>query len=220
VTRPISLVVFDCDGVLVDSERISLRELAESIRAVGLPISDAEVTTAFKGETLAGVTSGVERRLGRQLPTGWLDEFQARRVDAFRAELRAVPGARALVEAVTDEGLDSCVASQAGVAKMHLTLGLTGLRPLFADDRLFSSDMVPRGKPAPDLFLHAADSLGHRPESCVVIEDSVLGVVAARAAGMRAIAYAADGDPRALSDAGADLVYDLGEIPAILGLSA
>jgi HAD superfamily hydrolase (TIGR01509 family) len=220
VTSPVSLVVFDCDGVLVDSESISSRELAVSIRAAGLPISDAEVKAAFKGETLASVTSFVEQRLGRQLPATWLDEFQARRADAFRTELRAVPGARALVEAVMGEGIGVCVASQAALVKMELTLGLTGLRPLFSDDQLFSADMVPRGKPAPDLFLHAAARLGHGAESCVVIEDSVLGVIAARAAGMRAIAYAADGDSGALSDAGGELVHDLGEIAAILGLGA
>jgi HAD superfamily hydrolase (TIGR01509 family) len=218
--QQITLVIFDCDGVLVDTETISSREMAVSIRRAGLQMDYEEVKATFKGESLANVAAAVEQRLGRALAAGWLDEFQARRAEAFRAGLRPVAGAQAVVEAVIEAGLDACVASQASLAKMHLTLGLTRLRSLFDDERLFSSDMVPRGKPAPDLFLHAAASLGHQPESCVVIEDGVAGVRAARAAGMRVIGYAADSDPAALLNAGAEIVHDMGEVPSLLGVEA
>jgi HAD superfamily hydrolase (TIGR01509 family) len=217
---PVSLVIFDCDGVLVDTESISSQEMARSIREAGLPISYEEVKATFKGESLVNMAVEVERRLGRALPDGWLNEFQARRAEAFKAGLRAVPGARAVVEAVFAAGLDACVASQASLAKMHLTLGLTQLRAFFSDDRLFSSHMVRYGKPAPDLFLHAAATMGHAPAACLVIEDGVSGVRAARAAGMRVIGYAADSDPDTLLNAGGELVYDMSEVAPIIGMAA
>jgi HAD superfamily hydrolase (TIGR01509 family) len=210
---PVSLVIFDCDGVLVDSEGISSRELARSIGEVGLAMSWEEVKATFKGRSLADIAAAVERRIGRALPRGWLGEFERRRAAAFRDGLRAVPGADAAVRAVQASGIDTCVASQASLEKTNLTLGLTGLRSLFADDRLFSAGDVARGKPAPDLFLHAAAACGHAPPSCVVVEDGAAGALAARAAGMRVLGYASGSDAGALSAAGAEVFFDMREAP-------
>lgn len=206
------MVIFDCDGVLVDSESISSRELARSIGEAGLAMKYEDVKSTFKGESLADIAAVVTERLGRELPDGWLEGFQQRRVAAFRSELVAVSGAEVAIKEVASRGLDACVASQASLAKVRLTLGLTGLRSLFADDRLFSSTMVARGKPAPDLFLHAAAAGGHPPDACVVIEDGVGGVTAALAAGMRVLGYAADSDASALERAGAEVFYDMLEV--------
>jgi beta-phosphoglucomutase-like phosphatase (HAD superfamily) len=112
-----------------------------------------------------------------------------------------------------------CVASQGKLSKTRLSLELTGLRDMFAEDALFSAELVPRGKPYPDLFLHAARAMGVDPAGCVVVEDTPSGVTAAVAAGMRAIGYAADSDERALRRAGAELVWALNELPERLGLT-
>jgi beta-phosphoglucomutase-like phosphatase (HAD superfamily) len=114
-------------------------------------------------------------------------------------------------------GLDVCVASQGKLEKTSLSLRLTGLDRLFEAGTRFSAESVPHGKPHPDLFLHAADVMGAPPSACVVVEDTPSGVIAAAAAGMRSLGYAADGDEDALRDAGAEIVWSLAEIPGLLG---
>lgn len=213
------LVIFDCDGVLVDSEPLSLAVLARSVRATGLTMTDDELRDAFMGPTLEQIEAGVSERLaalGRTLPERWLARFLADRADAFAAELRAVPGARAAVEGVRSRGLDACVASQGRIAKTAMTLGLTGLRDLFEDDRLFSSTMVARGKPAPDLFLHAASACGQSPERCVVVEDTVGGVRAALAAGMRVLGYGGTAGAAKLAAEGAEPFEEMRGLPALV----
>ena len=210
------LVIFDCDGVLVDTELVSARVLAEMVNAAGWTVGEAEVRAMFEGGTLETVVAVVEERTGRPLPPGWLDEFQARRDDAFRAGIEPVAGAADAVRGVRALGFDVCVASQARVSKTRLTLGLTGLLDLFDPERLFSATMVPRPKPYPDLFLHAATQCGYPAEACTVIEDALLGVQGARAAGMRVLAYPAHGDPAALADAGGELIDRLAEVPGRL----
>lgn len=211
------LVIFDCDGVLVDSEPISMRELTRAINAVDVPMSRGEVHAAFIGGAMETIERDIARRRGAPLPDGWIDDFYAARAAAFEAELEPIAGARATVEAVQRLGLDTCIASQGRPAKMVQTLGLTGLDGLFAADRIFSATMVARPKPAPDLFLHAARTCGWAPDECVVVEDSALGVRGARAAGMRVLGYVArdrpEDDALALSAAGAEVVRDLAEVP-------
>ena len=211
------LVIFDCDGVLVDSEPISMRELTRAINAVDVPMSRGGVHAAFIGGAMETIEGDIARRRGAPLPDGWIDDFYAARAAAFEAELEPIAGARATVEAVQRLGLDTCIASQGRPAKMVQTLGLTGLDGLFAADRIFSATMVARPKPAPDLFLHAARTCGWAPDECVVVEDSALGVRGARAAGMRVLGYVArdrpEDDALALSAAGAEVVRDLAEVP-------
>jgi beta-phosphoglucomutase-like phosphatase (HAD superfamily) len=210
------LVIFDCDGVLVDSEAISSRVMTDAINAVGWQISYDEVRARFQGESLAAMSAAVERVIGRPVGPAWLDAFERRRSEAFRAGLTEVRGASAAVDEIRRVGYDVCVASQARVEKTRLTLGLTGLLDRFDAGRLFSSSMVARGKPAPDLFLHAAHACGRPPEACVVVEDGLRGVVAATAAGMRVLAYGAGGDAAALARAGAEVFLDMRELPGRL----
>jgi HAD superfamily hydrolase (TIGR01509 family) len=208
------LVIFDCDGVLVDSEGISSEVMAAMIGAEDWPVTPGEVRERFLGWALPEVERAVSEHIGRALPPGWLDDFQARRVEAFRARpVHAVDGAADAVRGLTERGVDVCVASNAILEKTRLTLRLTGLATLFAPDRLFSRTMVAHGKPSPDLYLYAARTCGHEPGRAVVVEDSPTGVTAGRAAGMRVLAYAAGGGADALSAAGGDLVWDMREIP-------
>jgi HAD superfamily hydrolase (TIGR01509 family) len=209
------LAIFDCDGVLVDSDRISLRIQAERIRALGLPLTDGGCVREFLGIGMPATLRRIEGWLGGPLPDGWEADLEAEVEAAFRRELQPVPG---IVEALDRLSLQTCVASSGSHEKMTLTLGLTGLYERFAG-RIFSADEVERGKPDPDLFFYAAERMGVVPERCVVIEDSPWGVAAAVAAGMSALGYAADADPGAaavLRDAGAIVFTEMVELPELL----
>jgi HAD superfamily hydrolase (TIGR01509 family) len=214
-----ALVIFDCDGVLVDSEVIANRIMAEAITASGVPISYEDCRTRFVGGTLQRVIDTVEEWLGKPLPPGWQEDYETRRNAAFRRELQAVPGAAAAVEAIRANGTAVCVASSGSMEKMELTLGLTGLRHYFGA-HLFSASMVAHGKPEPDLFLHAAERMGCLPETCVVVEDSLLGVTAAVAAGMRVLAYAAGTAPENLQAAGGLPFAEMAELPGLLSIES
>ena len=214
------LVIFDCDGVLVDSEGISNAVLAEALRALGIDVSAQQAHDAYRGMFLSEIVDDAERRLGAPLPPDFLETFERDREDAFRASLQPVPGAAEAVEKVKALGFDVCVASQGKLSKTELTLTLTGLRDLFGEDAVFSAHSVRRGKPAPDLFLYAAATMGCAPERCVVVEDTMIGVRAALAAGMRAIAYAPDGDGDIFRSAGVATVGALGDLPGVLADAA
>ncbi|MBS1890561.1 MAG: HAD-IA family hydrolase [Actinobacteria bacterium] len=211
------LIIFDCDGVLVESEPISNRVMAECIAAAGVPMTLEEVTVTYQGKRLSEMEEDVRERLGRPLSGGWLEDFERRRAEAFSRELTAVPGIREVLEAMAAAGTPRCVASQASRDKSELTLGLTGLRGFFAGDALYSATMVPRGKPSPDVFLLAAAEMGFEPASCVVVEDGVGGVLGARAAGMKVFGYAHDGKGTALEEAGAEVFFSMSELPDLLG---
>ena len=165
---------------------------------------------------LSEIVDDAERRLGAPLPPDFLETFERDREDAFRASLQPVPGAAEAVEKVKALRFDVCVASQGKLSKTELTLTLTGLRDLFGEDAVFSAHSVRRGKPAPDLFLYAAATMGCAPERCVVVEDTMIGVRAALAAGMRAIAYAPDGDGDIFRSAGVATVGTLEDLPGEL----
>jgi len=212
------LVIFDCDGVLVDSEPISNGVLARMLTAEGLPTTLAEARRDYQGLLLGEVLLSAETKLGRPLPHGWLARYERERSVAFRDELKPVAGAAEAVRRVSAAGIAVCVASQGKLEKTRLTLGLTGLRELFGPGALFSAESVPRGKPHPDLFLHAASVMGSSPASSVVVEDTPSGVTAAVSAGMRALGYAADSDEVALREAGAETFHSLDELPRLLDL--
>ena len=213
---PAVLVIFDCDGVLVDSEGISNAVLAQALGRLGLEISGEEAHDAYRGMFLTEIAADAERRLGTPLPPDFMETFERDREEAFRGQLAPMPGAAEAVRAVKAMGSDVCVASQGRLSKTELTLALTGLRDLFGPDALFSAHGVGRGKPAPDLFLHAAMAMGSEPGACVVVEDTMIGVQAALAADMRAIAYAPDGDGDAFHAAGVETVGALWELPGVL----
>jgi HAD superfamily hydrolase (TIGR01509 family) len=212
------LVIFDCDGVLVDSEVISNRVLASMLSDEGLPTTLAQARRDCQGLLLGQVLEHAQAKLGRRLAPGWLERYERERTEAFERELEPVRGARQAIERVTLAGMTKCVASQGKLEKTRLSLELTGLRDLFDERTLFSAHSVPRGKPHPDLFQYAAQTMGAKPAECVVVEDTPSGVTAAVSASMRAIGYAADSDEAALRLAGAEIIHSLDELPAVLGL--
>jgi len=212
------LVIFDCDGVLVDSEPLANASFARALAREGIDWSVEETMRRLMGRSMKSCLEIIEGVLERKLPATFLEDMQAETYQAFRAApLRAVPGVGAAVLALQAAGVGTCVASSGAPEKMRFTLGLTGLWPLF-EGRIFSASEVPRGKPFPDLFLHAASQMGAAAVDSVVIEDSVPGIQAARAAGMRALAYA--GAPHAhrteLAAAGAEIFDDMSLLPALV----
>jgi HAD superfamily hydrolase (TIGR01509 family) len=214
----LQLAIFDCDGVLVDSESISNDVLARKLTAEGLPTTLTQARRDYQGLLLGEVLALAQEQLGRQLAPGWIEAYEREREAVFRRELQPVPGAAETVQRITAAGVAVCVASQGKLEKTRLSLALTGLNALFPTDALFSAHTVPRGKPHPDLFLHAAQSFGVPPSGCVVIEDTPSGATAATAAQMRVLGYAADGDEQALRRAGAEIVHSLHDVPPLLGL--
>jgi HAD superfamily hydrolase (TIGR01509 family) len=216
--QPPELVIFDCDGVLVDSEPISNAVLARALTEAGLPTSTEEAISTYKGRLLSEVAERAEAKLGRPLPAGFIADYEREREAEFRRSLRPVPGAAVAVQAVSDAGVAVCVASQGKLEKTELTLTLTGLRGLFGPEALFSAYSVPRGKPYPDLYLHAAETMGTPPALSVVVEDTTIGVKGALAAGMHVFGFAPEGDGQPLSALGADVLASLIELPAAIGL--
>ncbi|MCW3020615.1 MAG: hydrolase, partial [Solirubrobacterales bacterium] len=173
------LVIFDCDGVLVDSEVISNRVLAGRLTAEGLPTTVAEARRDYQGLLLAEMLAEAQAQLGRTLPEEWVTAFERERAQAFRRELRPVAGVVDAVQRIEGAGIAVCVASQGKLEKTRLSLALTGLDGLFAESARFSAESVSRGKPAPELFLYAAEAMQAQPAGCVVVEDTPSGVVAA-----------------------------------------
>ena len=214
-----ALVIFDCDGVLVDSEPLSLACLAAGLNRIGVDIDVETVRARFAGTSMASIMGHVARDYGVTAPDGFVAAVKAETLAIFDTELQAMAG---IAEAVAALSLPTCVASSSDPVRLRHSLGLTGLLPLF-DGRIYSAVEVARGKPFPDLFLHAAARMGFSPDACLVIEDSVPGVTAARAAGMRVLGFAGGGhwghdrDGTDLLAAGAARVYrDHRDLAAIL----
>lgn len=213
------LVIFDCDGVLVDSEPIAARLTAEAVSELGFPMTAELAKAEFLGDTFANIIKRVEQRIGRAVPADWPARSQANLLAALKRELTPVPGVRFAIEALLGAGVTLAVGSQGSHEKMQLTLSVTELLPFFAG-RIFSATQVDRPKPAPDLFLLAANTLGFSPSESVVVEDSTKGVQAALAAGMRVLGYTASVGRDAIVAAGAEPIDDLAHIPARLGVRA
>ncbi|MDH4390276.1 MAG: HAD family hydrolase [Aquabacterium sp.] len=207
------LVIFDCDGVLVDSERLTHQVVVDMLAEQGVALGFDEAVDRFIGMSMANGLVQLKALLGGELPADFLPEMGRRTRAAFRAGLTTVPG----VEAVLD-GLQRpfCVASNGNHAKVNFTLGHTGLLPRFTG-RIFTADDVAHPKPAPDLFLLAARTLGALPAHTTVVEDTPTGVAAARAAGMRVIGFAAMTPAGRLQAAGADAIaHDMASVAALL----
>ncbi|WP_354641175.1 HAD family hydrolase [Kitasatospora camelliae] len=211
------LVIFDNDGVLVDSEPISNRVLAEYLTELGHPTTTEDSYRDFMGCAAHTVHDVIADRYGAKLPEGFDELFHGRVFAAFEAELTPVRGADRLLRDLGRDGVRYCVASSAHHAWIRTAHRLTGLAGHFPEDLVFSAQDVGVGKPAPDLFLHAARTMGVDPARCLVLEDSPNGVLAARAAGMDVYGYAALTPPARLTAAGATgLITDLAEVPALL----
>ncbi|ANT49678.1 HAD family hydrolase [Mesorhizobium amorphae] len=210
------LVIFDCDGILVDTENLANQRLAEWLSAAGFTTTLEYCRKHFSGRSMVSVQQDVEAT-GVSLGADFVERWNAGLPDLFAHGVEAIPYVREFIEKVRAAGIDYCVASSARVSKMHITLGQTGLLPLF-EHAMFSSTMVGRGKPFPDLFLHAATTMGFAPADCIVIEDSVAGTEAGIAAGMRVFSYHADpySDPDGLAGAGGILFDDMRELAGLV----
>jgi len=182
------LIIFDCDGVLVDSEPLVQRVEMAMIAELGWPITREEMFDEHLGRDWATVETNIERHIGRPLPPDFNERRIAATKEAFKRELRPVEGIGAAIATLTSRGHRMCVASSSARWRIEFALGITGLLEIF-NNHIYSASEVPNGKPAPDLFLHAADRMSAGPTDCVVVEDSPAGVAAARAAGMSVIGY-------------------------------
>jgi len=215
------LTIFDCDGVLVDSEEACNRVLVADLAGLGYRIGLAECMARFVGKSMPTVQAELEADPGIAFPPGWPEAVRARTIATLeREKVPAIPGVRAVLDRLRASGRPYCVASSGRVEKMRATLGSSGLRPYFDEGVLFSSTMVARGKPAPDLFLHAAATMGHAPGVCTVVEDSLPGVQGASAAGMRVLAFcgAAYADADAYRALGAEVFTEMAALPGLLGI--
>ena len=214
-----TLLIFDCDGVLVDSEVLACETLGEMMAFLGHPMSTEEVMREFAGGSLAATVATVERLVGRPLPADVGQRFGELLLARFRRELRPMPGVR---DAILALPYRRCVASSSSPDRLRLSLEVTGLAPLFGE-HVFSAVQVARGKPAPDLYLLAARTVGEPPERCIVVEDTTRGVAAGRAAGARVIGFAGGGHatPAMVEDlrlAGAEVVISaMHALPAVVG---
>jgi len=202
------LVIFDCDGVLIDSELLSIRADRECLAECGIELSVDEIRDRYTGISFAGMVADLEARHG-PLPADFADRHRTRLWPLFETELQAIPGVGAVLDSLACK---ICVASSGRPERLKHALSLVGLYDRF-HPHIFSATEVPRGKPAPDLFLYTAERMGVMPERCVVIEDSLPGVAAAVAAGMRVIGFVGashcrPGDAARLSAQGAIAVID------------
>ncbi|MFI2030898.1 HAD family hydrolase [Streptomyces buecherae] len=209
------LVIFDNDGVLVDSEPISNRLLAAYLTELGHPTTYDEAIRDYMGSAMHRIHDLVLERYGRQLPSEFDATFHERVFAAFGAELEAVVGAAEVVGELRADGVPYCLASSGSHERIRVALKKTELYELFGEERIFSSQDVGRGKPAPDLFLHAASVMGVAPERCAVVEDSPLGVQAARAAGMDVYGFTAMTPAAKLADA-TERFASMRELPHLL----
>ena len=213
-----TLLIFDCDGVLIDSEPIACRVYAECLAEAGFPVTADEISDRYVGWSSRDIERELEQFHRRRIPDGLPEEIRRRTLDAFTAELRPMPG---ILEVLTTLPGPRCVASSSHPDRLRHALGLTGLAGFFGAD-VFSATMVARGKPFPDLPLFAAARMGATPERSLVIEDSSAGVRAGVAAGMRVLGFTGGGHCRAghgdaLIAAGASLVFqDMRDLPDLL----
>jgi HAD superfamily hydrolase (TIGR01509 family) len=216
--KPLPALIFDCDGVLIDSEHLASRVEAELTGELGLRLTADEAHALFLGKTVDGVLNAIAQRTGTRPGAAWVYNWAFATAHAFHRELQVVEQLRDALELLRGRGHRMAVASQSSLARVHFSLDVTGLAPLFGA-HVYVSSMVTRPKPAPDIYLFAAEKLGARPADCVVIEDSPAGAAAALVAGMRAILYAprlAPGASHATS--GAEVIRSMSELAAVVPL--
>lgn len=211
---PLRLVIFDCDGVLVDSEGPSSRVTAWEVSLLGWPMTPEEAMERFTGLRLSDLPPLVAAQTGRPAPDGWVEHVRSRLIATLAEETEVMPGAADVLRATTALGLPYRVASNSAHEEMTVKFARTGLTPLVAG-RVHSARDVAAGKPAPDVFLAAAAAEGVAPQACMVVEDSLPGIAAALAAGMACVGLDPHGSGEALRAAGARPIRALSELPAL-----
>ncbi len=217
MTDAFELIIFDCDGVLVDSERLAIRIDAIFLERLGWPMSQEEIVQRWVGRSDADMRTEIEAHIGRPIPPDIEEEFSRIYREIFDRELLPVDGIREALDVIT---IPRCVASSGKHDNIRRNLALTGLSGYFGE-RIFSATDVEHGKPAPDLFLLAARTLGAEPARCAVVEDSVHGVEAALAAGMRPFAYAGGVTPaERLTRPGAVVFAEMRDLPGLVEAAA
>lgn len=209
------LIIFDCDGVLVDSELLAARVFSEVLKPLDIAMSAEECHQRFRGHSLTYCMEWLEAEHGRALPDDFAYRLELSTITAFSGQLRPVPGIKAVLEVLDSIHVSYCVASNGSHAKIRNSLEVTGLLPYFSD-RCFSAEDVARGKPAPDLYLYAAESMGVPTSFTTVVEDSPAGLEAALAAGMRPLMYTPDHDLKI--DVRATEFKKMEELPGLLGV--
>lgn len=205
------LIIFDCDGVLVDSEVLANQLLRDALAENGLVMTVEQVVETYVGRSMDAVVSISEELLGSELPEHFLDQLQIKTFALFEKKLKAVDGVEEVLIALKEKDIQICVASSGSFEKMNLTLCITDLKKYF-DGNIFNSSQVKRGKPYPDLFLFAADQMQVEPAKCLLIEDSVPGVQGGVAAGMEVMAYSARSNMQKLKKAGGLVITDMHQI--------
>jgi len=205
-------VIFDCDGVLVDSEWLASRVEADLLRELGVELTVEQVHELFLGKTVSGVLDLIAARRGAPPPPEFTYNWAFATARAFMRELQPIPSVRGVVEQLRDAGHKLAVASQSPLARVRLALEVTQLAPFFGD-HLYVTTMVARPKPAPDIYLLAASRLGSSPADCLVIEDSPAGAGAARAAGMHVLGYAPGDTADAMRAQGLPVLQSMDELP-------
>jgi HAD superfamily hydrolase (TIGR01509 family) len=213
--RDLQALIFDCDGVLIDSEYLASRVESEVGRDLGLELSVEEAHDLFLGKTVDGVLDAIAARTGRRPSSAWVYNWAFATAHAFVRELKAVDGVGVAVETLRRRGHRMAVASQSPLARVQLSLQVAGLAGQFGE-HIYVSSMVSRPKPAPDIYLLAAEKLGAAPADCIVIEDSPAGAASARAAGMRVIGYAPADTETAMRATGAQVIRSMDELIAAL----
>jgi HAD superfamily hydrolase (TIGR01509 family) len=203
-------LIFDCDGVLIDSEYLASRVESEVARELGLTLGIDEAHDLFLGKTVDGVLDAFAARAGKRPSSAWVYNWAFATAHAFLRELKSVDGVGVAVETLRQRGHAMAVASQSPLARVRLSLQVAGLAGQFGE-HIYVTSMVARPKPAPDIYLLAAEKLGAAPANCIVIEDSPAGAAAALGAGMRVIGYA-PGDSTAMQDSGARLIRSMDEL--------
>jgi HAD superfamily hydrolase (TIGR01509 family) len=212
---PFDLVIFDNDGVLVDSEPMANAALAEILTGYGLAVTAQDCIERYLGSTLGRVRSLVTAELGHPIPADFEEHYRATVYPRLAESVQAIAGVAGVLDRLAAAGVPMCVASSAIHQRIQITLTTAGLIDRF-DGRMFSAQDVGRGKPAPDLFLHAAAALGVDPQRCAVVEDSPAGIEAANAAAMTAFGYAALTPRRLLVGATGGIVDDMADLGDLL----
>ncbi|AXQ94621.1 HAD-IA family hydrolase [Cereibacter azotoformans] len=213
----IAAVIFDCDGVLVDSEPTAFALLGEDLVRHGLILGHEELEAHFLGGTIPGAAAKA-RQLGADLPAGWVEDFYERLYARLGEGTPLIPHVEEVVAALDRAGIPYAVGSNGSDRKMQVTLGQHPSLMARLHGRLFSGQSLGAPKPAPDLYLHAARALGVEPSRCTVVEDSPTGARAARAAGMTCFGYAPNGNAAALAAEGARPFADMRALPSLMGL--